>query len=167
MASLSQFKLFILYWDIAVQSTLSQIVKKSACNAGDPGLMTGLGRSPGEGNGHPLQYSCLENPIDRGARQAPCIHGVTRVGHNLATKPPNHIYTVGYCPAIHKNHEIFSFAATWMHLEGIIVSEISQTEKRKYCTISLKCGIFKTQQTSEYNKKKPSHRYRELTSCYQ
>ena len=121
----------------------------------------------GEGKGNLFQYSCLENPIDRGARQAPCIHGVTRVGHNLATKPPNHIYTVGYCPAIHKNHEIFSFAATWMHLEGIIVSEISQTEKRKYCTISLKCGIFKTQQTSEYNKKKPSHRYRELTSCYQ
>ena len=157
-------------WDryICIQTfPHSWVSKESACSAGNSGSTPGLGRYPGEGNGHPLQYSCLENPIDRGARQAPCIHGVTRVGHNLATKPPNHIYTVGYCPAIHKNHEIFSFAATWMHLEGIIVSEISQTEKRKYCTISLKCGIFKTQQTSEYNKKKPSHRYRELTSCYQ
>ena len=37
------------------------------CNAGDPGLIPGLGRSPGEGNGYPLQYSCLENPVDRGA----------------------------------------------------------------------------------------------------
>ena len=41
--------------------------KASICNAGDPGLIPGLGRSPGEGNGNPLQYSCLENPMDRGA----------------------------------------------------------------------------------------------------
>jgi len=41
--------------------------KESACNAGDPGLIPGLGRSPGEGNGYPLQYSCLENSMDRGA----------------------------------------------------------------------------------------------------
>ena len=42
-------------------------VKASACNAGDLGSIPGLGRSPGEGNGNPFQYSCLENPIDRGA----------------------------------------------------------------------------------------------------
>ena len=42
-------------------------VKASACNAGDLGSIPGLGRSPGEGNGKPLQYSCLENPMDRGA----------------------------------------------------------------------------------------------------
>ena len=41
--------------------------KVSACNAGDLGLIPGSGRSPGEGNGNPLQYSCLENPIDREA----------------------------------------------------------------------------------------------------
>ena len=41
--------------------------KASACKAGDPGLIPGLGRSPGEGNGNPLQYSCLENPMDGGA----------------------------------------------------------------------------------------------------
>ena len=41
--------------------------KASACNAGDPGLSPGSGRSPGEGNGNPLQYSYLENPMDRGA----------------------------------------------------------------------------------------------------
>ena len=39
-------------------------VKVSASNVGDPGSIPGLGRSPGEGNGHPLQYSCLENPMD-------------------------------------------------------------------------------------------------------
>ena len=41
--------------------------KESACNVGDPGLIPGLGRSSGERNGNPLQYSCLENPVDRGA----------------------------------------------------------------------------------------------------
>ena len=50
--------------------------KASACNAGDLGLIPGLGRSPGEGNGNPLQYSCLENPMDGGAWQA-IVHGVT------------------------------------------------------------------------------------------
>ena len=51
--------------------------KASACNAGDPGSIPGLGRSPGEGKGNPLQYSCLENPMDRGAWQA-TVHGVTK-----------------------------------------------------------------------------------------
>ena len=51
------------------------MVKTSAYNAGDLGLIPGLGRSLGEGNGSPLQYSCLENPMDRGAWQA-AVHGV-------------------------------------------------------------------------------------------
>ena len=42
-------------------------VKESASNVGNPGSVPGLGRSPGEGNGNPLQYSCLENPMDGGA----------------------------------------------------------------------------------------------------
>ena len=45
----------------------SSVGKESACSAGDLGSIPGLGRSPGEGNGDPLQYSCLENPMDRGA----------------------------------------------------------------------------------------------------
>ena len=52
-------------------------VKASACNAGDLGSIPGSGRSPGEGNGNPLQYSCLENPMDRGAWWA-TVHGVTK-----------------------------------------------------------------------------------------
>ena len=42
-------------------------IQETACNAGDPGLISGSGRTPGEENGYPLQYSCLENPTDRGA----------------------------------------------------------------------------------------------------
>ena len=49
--------------------------KESACNAGDPGSIPGWGRSPGGGHGNPLQYSCLENPMDRGAWRA-TVHGV-------------------------------------------------------------------------------------------
>ena len=48
-------------------SLVAQMVKASACNPGDPGLIPGLGRSPGEANGNLLQYSCLENPMDAGA----------------------------------------------------------------------------------------------------
>ena len=51
-------------------------VKASACNAGDLGLIPGSERSPGGGNGNPLQYCCLENPMDRGAWWA-TVHGVT------------------------------------------------------------------------------------------
>ena len=57
-----------------------------------------------------------------------------------------------YYSAIKKN-EILPFAATWIDLEGIMLREISHTEKDKYCMISLICGIKKIQQTSEYNKK--------------
>ena len=49
--------------------------KESACNTGNPGLITGSGRSPGEGDGNPLQYSCLENHMDKGAWSA-AVHGV-------------------------------------------------------------------------------------------
>ena len=51
--------------------------KGFACNAGDLGLIPELGRSPREGNGNLLQYSCLENPMDRGAWQA-IVHGVAQ-----------------------------------------------------------------------------------------
>ena len=60
--------------------------KEFDCNAGNAGLIPGSGRSPGEGNGNPLQYSCLENPIDREAWWT-TVHEVGRVRHNLGTKP--------------------------------------------------------------------------------
>ena len=61
-------------WTAAHQASLS-------------GSVPGSGRSPGEGNGNPLQYSFLGKPIDREAWRA-AVHGVARVGHDLATKPP-------------------------------------------------------------------------------
>ena len=78
-------------------------VKASAYNAGDLGSISGLGRSPAEGNGNPLQYSCLENPMDKGAWWA-TVHGVAKS-------------------------------------QTVILSEISQTEKEKYCMTSLICRI--------------------------
>ena len=61
------------------------MVKNPPANAGASGLIPGLGRSPGVGNANPLQYSCLRNTMDRGARQA-TVCGVARLGYDLATK---------------------------------------------------------------------------------
>ena len=62
----------------------SSVGKESACSARDSGSISGSRRFPGEGNGNPLQCSCLEIPIESRAT----VHGVTRAEHNLATKPP-------------------------------------------------------------------------------
>ena len=61
----------------------SSVGKESVFSTGDPGSIPGLGRSLVEGNSNPLQYSCLENSMDRGAWQA-TVHGITRVRHDLA-----------------------------------------------------------------------------------
>ena len=62
---------------MALGFSCSSVGKESACNAGNLGSIPGLGRAPREGNGNPLQYSCLKNPMDRGAWQA-TVHGVTK-----------------------------------------------------------------------------------------
>ena len=64
----------------------NSVRKESACNAGDLGSIPGSGRSSGGGHGNPLQYSCLENSMDRGVWWA-VVRGVTRVRHSLAIKP--------------------------------------------------------------------------------
>ena len=64
------------------------VIKNLPAIAGDPGLILGLGRSPGEGNDNPLQYSCLENSMDRGSWQA-TIHGVAETD----TTERTHIHT--------------------------------------------------------------------------
>ena len=68
-------------------SLVAQLVKHPPAMQVDPGLITESGKSPGEGNGNPLQYSYLENPMDRGTWWA-TVHGLARVGHDLMTKPP-------------------------------------------------------------------------------
>ena len=65
--------MLFLLWDIPGDS----VVKTLPANAGDEGLIPGLGRSPGDRNGNSLQYSCLGNPIDREAWQA-TVHGVAK-----------------------------------------------------------------------------------------
>ena len=65
---------FHIYRDLFL---VTQDGKESACSAEDPGSIPGLGRSPGERNGNPLKYSCLGNPMDRGAWQT-TVHGVTK-----------------------------------------------------------------------------------------
>ena len=65
----------------------SSVGKSSACNAGDLGSIPGSRRSPGEGNGNRFQYSCPDNPMDRGAWRA-TVHGIARIRHDLVTKPP-------------------------------------------------------------------------------
>ena len=75
--------------------------QESPCNAGDPGVIPGLGRYPGGGNGNPLKYSCLGNAIDRGAYRA-AVHGVTesdtfeRLMH-VRQADPWAAFTIGVC----------------------------------------------------------------------
>ena len=64
----------------------SSVGKESACSVGDLGSIPRSGRSPREGNGNPLLYSCLENLMDQGAWWA-TVQEVIRIGHDLATKP--------------------------------------------------------------------------------
>jgi len=66
---------------------------ESASSAGDPGSIPGSGRSPGEGNGNPFQYSCLENPMDGGAWQA-TVHGIAKSQTQLSdfTSPVNRLF---------------------------------------------------------------------------
>ena len=68
-------------WGVGLAFPRGSDSKEPACNVGDPRLIPWLGRSPGEGNGNPFQYSCLENPMDGGVWQA-TVHGLQRVGHD-------------------------------------------------------------------------------------
>ena len=79
-------------------------VKVSACNAGDLGSIPGSGRSPGKGNGNPLQYPCLENPMDRGAWWA-TVHRVTK----SRTRLSDFTFTFFY-PYIHGLPTLFCFS---------------------------------------------------------
>ena len=74
--------------------------KASACNARDLGSIPGSGRSPGEGNGSPLQYPCLENPMDRGAWQA--------TAHGVAEPDTTGRLCLLACVVLRKNSEIYS-----------------------------------------------------------
>ena len=91
IAFLPRSKHLLISWlqSPSVDLPFSSDGKESACKAWDPGSIPGLGRSFGEGNGNPLQYSCLENPMD--CPGGPPSMGSQRVGHNSAT---NTLYTI-------------------------------------------------------------------------
>ena len=74
---------FINHVHLTASKPFSSDSKVSACNVGDLGSIPGLGRSPGEENGNPLQYSCLENPMVRGAWGA-TVHGVKKTWTQLS-----------------------------------------------------------------------------------
>ena len=86
-------------------------VKASASNVGDQGSIPGLGRSPGEGNGNPLQYSCLEHPMDGGAWQA-TVHGITKSRTRLSdftfTKGGQIWSEIHFCKLLLFSHSVMS-----------------------------------------------------------
>ena len=109
-SSLTAIFLSLIYneEDIVISwaSLMVQLIKPSPGNAGDTrdtSLIPGLERSPGKGNGNTLQYSCLENSMDRGAWRA-IVHGVARTQLSVCTHTRTHTRTV----ASHKFHFFFS-----------------------------------------------------------
>ena len=82
---------------------MALVAKILPANAGDVGSTPGSARSPGKGDSNPLQYSYLDNPMDRGAWQA-TVHGVVRVGHNLSRVRHN----------LNHYHYGFSSGHVWM-----------------------------------------------------
>ena len=88
-----------VYW----ASPGGSVSKESACSAGDLGSVPGLGKSPGEGNGNPLQYSCLEDSMDRGVWWA-TVHGVARVRYWLSDQTTT--THLDYLPKFYMYHNL-------------------------------------------------------------
>ena len=106
--------------------------KVSVCNAGEPGLIPGLGRSPGEGNGSPLQYSCLENPMNRGACW-PTVHGVG-MSQTWLRDFTSLTMSFGYkyiCP-LHDNCtlKVFKFKVNWPNLHTKVNKKYKQLTRK-------------------------------------
>ena len=93
--------------------------KESTCNAGDLGSIPGSGRSPGEGNGNPLQYSCLENPMDRGAWRA-ADHRVAKSQTLLSI----HALRLTHAPILHIQSHFVSPSIHWWTLELLFLLAI-------------------------------------------
>ena len=106
--SVAQTKLLILFKTIILGFLGGSDGKESACNVGDLGSIPGLGRFPGGGHGNPLQYSCQEDPKDRGAWQA-SVHVVAKTGlnHKQSRAQNNRLgYIALKCCYIWKNSDV-------------------------------------------------------------
>ena len=103
--------------------------KESACNVGDLRLVSGLGRSPGDGNGYALQYSCLENSMDRGGGGLQ-FTGSQRVRHDFATNN-THIDVDSHTQDLssHRKEGNPAMMTIWISLGDIMLSEMSDIEK--------------------------------------
>ena len=125
--------------------------KESTCNVGNLGLISGLGRSPGEGNSYPLQYSCLENSKDRGARQA-TVHTVARVGPDWAnfthslTVPSHCTHFVGKVMSLPFNTMFRLVMAFLPRSQRLLISWLQSLsavlwslKKMKFVTVSTVC----------------------------
>ena len=110
------------------------MVKNLPANAGNPGSIPGLRRSPGEGNGQPLQCPCLGNPLDKRSLVGFSPRSCKRIGHNLSTK--QQVYD-----SATKRNIIESVEVMWINLETVIHSEVSQKEKNRYCILMYIFGI--------------------------
>ena len=98
--------------------------KESTCNAGDPGSIPGLGRSLGEGNGNPTQYSYLENPMDRGSWQA-AAHGVTKSRRRLNDSHFHFHLHISYTTNINqRDMSWWIYYFSWTH----ITNQLSHTK---------------------------------------
>ena len=114
------------------------VVKNPPANAGDTGLIPGLGRSPGGGNGNPLQYSCLENTMDRGAWQAIVL--VVAKSQTWVSDWTHTQWTVLKATVMEPPSKLRTrILWTWK----ILCLVKCQTEKNKYSTSSLICGVLK------------------------
>ena len=135
------------------------MVKNLPADAGDGGSIPGWGRSPGEGNGYPLQYSCLENPIDRGTWQA-TVRGVTESQTRLSTHTHTHTHThnkhLKTSVALSIRHLYFSFTGLgsssallqhlrfpgtscrqWLHLLPVAGAAAERRKQRKLATFNV------------------------------
>ena len=120
--------------------------KASAYNEGDPGSIPGSGRSSGEGNGNPLQYSCLENPMDGGAWQA-TVYGVAKSWTRLSdfTFTLTHLEKIQMDNAQNPSSQALTVCEPKVILNlfpipkfrDFIIQSVYSEEKRPYCTISV------------------------------
>ena len=107
--------------------------KESTCSVGDPGLTPGSGKCPGEGNGYPLQYSCLENPRDGGTWKA-TVHGVSK----SQTRLSDFTFTftqLSLWPEI-RNPCMYKLSSQFLWLPGNIAMEAKHTYQPSLFTIS-------------------------------
>ena len=107
-------------------------VKASACNVGDLGSIPGSGRFPGEGNGNPLQYSCLENPMDGGAWWA-AVHGVAKSRIRLSVFTFSFTFTRLVITFLPRSKRLLIL---WLQSPSVVILEPQKIKSASFSTVS-------------------------------